>query len=188
MNHDNDTPEKKHGIAVVLSLLFTGAGHFYAEKEEKGTILLVVYIALGIFAAVSGGIGLIFLIPFWIWGMIDASGAVDEYNSRIKREANEKQEAKEAEEAAKQAEVEERAKTMIVTSEFVMQLEKISKLHIANFLTDEEYQSRKKDLILSLIEKTPQESTEDFFAALIPSVEKGYLNKEEVSRIKELLL
>ena len=114
----------------------------------------------------------------------DENAAVDDYNNRIRRETDQKPRDNQTE----QAEVEEKTRSIIVTSEFVMQLEKISKLHIANFLTDEEYQSEKRTLILSLVKNPLQESKEDFFAALVPSIEKGYLSPEEVSQIKELLL
>ena len=80
------------------------------------------------------------------------------------------------------------AKTTTNSTDFIEQLEKISKLHAATFLTDEEWKTRKNDLILSLLEKPPQEGAEDFFTALVPSVQKGYLDEEEVAQIKGLLL
>ena len=189
MSYDNDIPKKRStGIAVVLSILITGAGHLYADKEEKGVIFIIVYIVLAILAAATGGIGLVILIPFWIWGIVDASNAVDEYNvAENKKAIQKRQDEQEAQREAKEKE-EANKKETISVEDFVTQLEKLSKLHITEFLTDEEYNARKKEMILSLLDKKLPGSPEDFFTALIPSVEKGYLNKEEVARIKEILL
>ena len=188
-----DQLEKKStGVAVVLSILFTGAGHLYAGKEEKGGILLIIYVVLAILAAATSGIGLLFLIPFWIWGIIDSSNAVDEYNAeQTRKETRKRQDEQKAQEERKAKETaarEAKEKETISAENFVSQLGKLSKLHTTGFLTDEEYGSRKKDLILSLLDKQLPGSPEDFFTTLIPSVEKGHLNKEEVTQIKELLL
>ena len=184
MDQDNDTLEEKNAtIAVVLSILFTGAGHLYAGKESRGTTLLVIYFALAVLSAVTGGLLLIALLPFWLWGIIDANHLVDEHNIRVRKATQERQ----AEQEEAKAEQEEVKKQTIASLDFVMRLEKISKLHIVKFLTEEEYLSQKKDLILSLLEKKPREDTVDFFSALIPSMEKGYLTEAEISQIKKFV-
>ena len=193
MDQDNDTLKEK-GIAIVLSILFTGAGHLYAGKESRGAILLVIYFLLAILSVTSGGILLVALFPFWLWGIFDANRLVDEHNIRLRKatqaeqdKAKAEQDKAKAEQDKAKAEQEEVKKQTIASSDFVMRLEKISKLHSAKFLTEEEYLSQKKDLILSLLEKKPREDAVDFFSALIPSIEKGYLTETEISQIKKFV-
>ena len=186
MDQDNDTLKEK-GIAIVLSILFTGAGHLYAGKESRGAILLVIYFLLAILSVTSGGILLVALFPFWLWGIFDANRLVDEHNIRLRKATQAEQDKAKAEQDKAKAEQEEVKKQTIASSDFVMRLEKISKLHSAKFLTEEEYLSQKKDLILSLLEKKPREDAVDFFSALIPSIEKGYLTETEISQIKKFV-
>ena len=43
MSQDIDTlQEKNTAIAIALSVLWTGAGHLYVGKENKGAILLII--------------------------------------------------------------------------------------------------------------------------------------------------
>ena len=184
MSQDIDTlQEKNTAIAIALSVLWTGAGHLYVGKENKGAILLIIYIVLVILAVATGGVFLVALFPFWIWGIFDASKVVDEHNSQLKKAKEERQ----AEQKKAQAEQEKIRKETTNTSEFVEQIEKLSKLHSANFLSEDEYKAKKKDLILSLLDKKPQDDPIDFFAALVPSIEKGYLTEEEISQIKKFV-
>ena len=171
----------------MLSILFTGAGHLYAGKESRGAILLVIYFLLAILSVTSGGILLVALFPFWLWGIFDANRLVDEHNIRLRKATQAEQDKAKAEQDKAKAEQEEVKKQTIASSDFVMRLEKISKLHSAKFLTEEEYLSQKKDLILSLLEKKPREDAVDFFSALIPSIEKGYLTETEISQIKKFV-
>ena len=184
MDQDNDTLEEKNAtVAVVLSILFTGAGHLYAGKESQGTTLLVIYFALAVLSAVTGGVLLIALFPFWLWGIFDVNYLVEEHNIRVRKATQERQ----AEQEKAQAEQEKIRKETTDTSEFVEQIEKLSKLHSANFLSEDEYSSQKKDLILSLLDKKPQDDPIDFFTALVPSIEKKYLTEEEISQIKKFV-
>ena len=87
MSQDTDTlQEKNTAIAIVLSVLWTGAGHLYVGKENKGAILLIIYLVLCVLAVATGGVFLVALFPFWIWGIFDASQVVDEHNSQLKRQ------------------------------------------------------------------------------------------------------
>ena len=184
MNQDTDTlQEKNTAIAIALSVLWTGAGHLYVGKENKGAILLIIYLVLCVLAVATGGVFLVALFPFWIWGIFDASQVVDEHNSQLKRAKEKRQ----AEQEKAEAEAEKIQKETTDTSEFVEQIEKLSKLHAANFLSEDEYLSKKKDLILSLLDKKPQDNPIDFFAALVSSVERGYLTEEEISQIKKFV-
>ena len=184
MNNVNEnTKEKSAAIATALSFLWTGVGHVYAGKEERGVVLIVVYLVLAILSASTMGMFLILLLPFWIWGMIDASKAANEHNSQLKKA----KEDREAEQEKAQAKKEQIRKETTDTSEFVEQIEKLSKLYAANFLSEDEYLAKKKALILSLLDKKPQGDPIDFFAALVPSIEKKYLTEEEVSQIKKFV-
>ena len=179
----NQTLQKNNGLAIVLSVLWTGAGHLYVGKETIGITLLIIYFLLAVISVSTGGMFLIVLFPFWIWGIFDAYRLANEYNSGLLKATEERQAEQE------KAEIEQKVieKQTIKSSNFVTQLEKISKLHAAKFLSEEEYMSQKKDLILSLLDKKPQEAAIDFFSALIPSIEKGYLTEEEISQIKKFV-
>ena len=165
--------EKNNTIAVLLSLFITGAGQIYAGATTRGIIQIVIYLKLWFLTGVTLGAMWIVLIPYWIWGMIDANKQANNFNSKMARE---------------QANAEEEARKTIAASEFITQLEKISKLHGANLLNQEEYNSRKKDLILSLTDRKPREDAEDFLTALIPSIERKYLSEAEVAQIKKLVI
>ena len=115
--------------------------------------------------------------------MIDARKAANEHNSQLKKA----KEDREAEQEKAQAEKEQIRKETTDTSEFVEQIEKLSKLYAANFLSEDEYLAKKKALILSLLNKKPQGDPIDFFAALVPSIGKKYLTEEEVSQIKKFV-
>lgn len=64
MNH------KSPGMAMVLSLLFTGAGQVYCGKVGRG----IAFFLAAVFSAVLilAVIGLILLPIIWIWAMVDA--------------------------------------------------------------------------------------------------------------------
>ena len=184
MSQDIDTlQEKNTAIAIALSVLWTGAGHLYVGKENKGVVLLIIYFVLAILSVSTGGVFLVALFPFWIWGIFDARRVVDEHNSQLKKAKEERL----AEQEKAQVEQEKIRKETTDTSEFVEQIEKLSKLHSANFLSEDEYKAKKKDLILSLLDKKPQDDPIDFFAALVPSIEKKYLTEEEISQIKKFV-
>ena len=55
---------KTPGIAVLLSMLWFGAGHLYANKAATGVILMMVDAAIGCIALT--GLGLIVAVPVWI--------------------------------------------------------------------------------------------------------------------------
>ena len=184
MAQETDTREEKNtAIAIILSILWTGVGHLYAGKENRGTVLLIVYFVLCVLAVATGGVFLVALLPFWVWGIYDASQAVEEHNDQLKKAVQEREE----EQKKAEAEAEKIRKETTDTSEFVEQIEKLSKLHAANFLSEDEYLAKKKDLILSLLDKKPQGDPIDFFAALVPSIEKKYLTEEEVGQIKKFV-
>ena len=122
-------------------------------------------------------------LPFLLWGVYDASQAIDAHNDQLKKAVQEREEERKKAEA----EAEKIRKETTDTGEFVEQIEKLSKLYAANFLSEDEYLAKKKALILSLLDKKPQGDSIDFFAALVPSIEKKYLTEEEVSQIKKFV-
>tara|TARA_Y100001936_G_scaffold142089_1_gene138591 strand:- start:4680 stop:5180 length:501 start_codon:yes stop_codon:yes gene_type:complete len=77
---------KGTGTCVALALVLgffglCGVGHFYINKIERGIVLLIIGIILGVIAWVSMGIGLVAFIPFLAWTVYDAHKWIKYYNS-----------------------------------------------------------------------------------------------------------
>lgn len=70
---------KDTGVAIILSFLWTGLGQLYAGQTTKGIILCVACLFLSALTALTC-VGIVLLLPFWIWGMFDASASVEEWN------------------------------------------------------------------------------------------------------------
>ena len=75
--------EKDNAIAVLLSLLITGAGQIYAGATTRGIIQVVIYLMLWMLTGVTLGLMWIVLIPYWIWGMFDTNKQVKKYNYNL---------------------------------------------------------------------------------------------------------
>jgi TM2 domain-containing membrane protein YozV len=166
------TQRKEPWVAVLLSFLLAGLGQIYAGAAERGAIQLVCAVVLFFLVVLSGGIFIIFSFPFWIWVMFDAYAQVQAFNGKVEhQEWNTKNEAQQT----------------ISAKDFVAQFHKLAKLHSASLLSEEEFLSRKKQQILTLVDRKPRESTEDFLAALIPLIEQKYLSTSEVEQIKKLV-
>lgn len=76
---------KSEGTTLVLTIAlgifgFGGIGHIYLGKILRGIVILIVGIILLGIAIASMGIGLIILIPFAIWVILDARKLCREYN------------------------------------------------------------------------------------------------------------
>lgn len=75
---------KSPGIAVLLSFLFLGAGHLYANRIGPGVALIVYEVFLGILSATV--VGLVVSVPLWLISvpivMILAANAAGDYNRR----------------------------------------------------------------------------------------------------------
>lgn len=71
---------KDPGIAVLLSFLWTGAGQVYAGDINRGITLIVISFFFLLLSLASGGLLLCFLLPYWIWGMFDASAQARKHN------------------------------------------------------------------------------------------------------------
>lgn len=196
------TKKKSPGIAVLLSFFFTGAGQLYAENISKGITLLIIYFILAPLTVATAGVLFIILLPYWIWGMVDAKKQVEEYNDDLSRqlyrlktiEKNNKIE-KERAERAKYAQKNlnnnntvKKNNNKIKTADFVSRLKKISKLRESNFLDDEECKNQKNKLISSLNRNQPEDSPEDFLSELISLKEENHINEEDIKEIKKYVL
>ena len=77
-------PPKSPGIAVLLSFLWLGAGHLYAEKVGTGVVLLIWNFLLVVLGFTF--VGLIVAFPLWLVSapivMILASSAANRFNER----------------------------------------------------------------------------------------------------------
>jgi TM2 domain-containing membrane protein YozV len=69
---------KNAGIALLISFFIPGVGSLYAGKTSTGVIILVGFIVSCVLTLVV--IGILGVIGFWIWGMIDAYQAAQEWN------------------------------------------------------------------------------------------------------------
>jgi TM2 domain-containing membrane protein YozV len=66
----NPLTGKQPVVAVLLSFFFPGVGQLYNADSKKGLIMVAAYLlCLGVSAA---GIGLLAILPIWIWSSIDA--------------------------------------------------------------------------------------------------------------------
>lgn len=76
---------KSAGVAVLLSLVFTGAGHWYVGRVGRGFVFFgLAFVSALLIVAV---IGLIMLPVIWICAAIDASRCAQEHNRRLLSEA-----------------------------------------------------------------------------------------------------
>jgi len=77
-------PAKSKGTAVLLTFLWLGAGHMYAEKIGVGIALAIIDTFLVLLGLT--GIGLIIAFPIWIVLFIIAAllsaSAVEQFNAK----------------------------------------------------------------------------------------------------------
>ena len=85
----NRPPEwKSMGVTIVLTVVLGifglgGIGHIYLGKIIKGIVILIVGIIIAVIAVVTGGIGLIILIPYAIWVVYDSWKLCKYYNNYL---------------------------------------------------------------------------------------------------------
>ena len=70
---------KNEGLAAVLSFFITGAGQIYNGQLMKGIFLFVFQLFNLVLCAI--GIGVIFLIVVWVYGIWDAYNMAKKINS-----------------------------------------------------------------------------------------------------------
>jgi TM2 domain-containing membrane protein YozV len=105
--------EKSAGVAAVLSFFIAGLGQLYVGKIQRGVIILIVYIMLGIlsyallftmvtdifnitedtFSIDTGVFAVILLLGvisfiIWIWNIFDAYKLANEYNDSVRAGGN----------------------------------------------------------------------------------------------------
>jgi TM2 domain-containing membrane protein YozV len=73
--------QKSAGIAIVLSLLFTGAGQWYVGRVGRGFAFLGAAFVSGLLCLVV--IGFILLPIVYIWAAIDANKLANEHNAAL---------------------------------------------------------------------------------------------------------
>jgi hypothetical protein len=69
-------------LAILLSILWVGTGHFYAGRTDAVPIVLVCVNAFLILLTLFCFIGILFWIPLVIWACIDARNAALDFNRR----------------------------------------------------------------------------------------------------------
>ena len=79
---------KSMGVTIVLTVVlgifgFGGIGHLYLGKIIKGIVILIVGIIIAVIAVVTGGIGLIILIPYALWVIYDSYKQCKHYNNYL---------------------------------------------------------------------------------------------------------
>ena len=72
---------KSGGVAILLSLLFTGAGHWYCGETGRGFAFLGGAILAALMLLVF--VGILALPAVWIWAAIDANKAAERHNRRL---------------------------------------------------------------------------------------------------------
>ena len=96
---------KSSGVALLLGILLTGGGQFYAGKTSRGLAIMLFGVLLAMSSVIAlvimffEGVNLqespgtyavlaitsLFLILFWLWTLYDAHKLVEEYNDTILR-------------------------------------------------------------------------------------------------------
>lgn len=96
-NYHNDRmtyilSQKNAGIGIILSFIYAGMGHLYAEQIGKGLLIMIVYFVLLLFAGFLTFIeptlvivGFAIVIVFWVWAMYDVNKIIKEYNEYLLR-------------------------------------------------------------------------------------------------------
>ena len=71
--------EKSVAVAALLSIVFSGIGHFYIGLNQKGIMFIVAYIVSAILILLF--IGFILVIAVWIWALIDVIKSTNALNA-----------------------------------------------------------------------------------------------------------
>jgi TM2 domain-containing membrane protein YozV len=69
---------KNPGLALLISFFLPGVGSLYASKTNTGIVIIIGYIVSWLLVFVV--IGIVGVVGFWIWGMIDAYHAAQAWN------------------------------------------------------------------------------------------------------------
>jgi TM2 domain-containing membrane protein YozV len=72
---------KSTALAILLSLVFTGAGHWYVGRIGRGFAFFLAVIVAAILTTAL--IGLLLLPVVWIWAAIDARNCATAHNALL---------------------------------------------------------------------------------------------------------
>lgn len=165
-------------IAILLSLIISGAGQIYNGEIGKGITMIVACIFC--WAASPLVFPIFILIALWIWGMVDANTKAKEFNEALKIRLN-------SEDLSQREAAEQQAMT-VTSQEFVTQIEKFFKLFQNGLLSEAEFEAKKKEAITILSVKKLRETPEDFLTSIIPLIQKKILTEHEITQIKGAVL
>jgi TM2 domain-containing membrane protein YozV len=72
---------KSAGLAILLSLVFTGAGHWYVGRIGRGIAFFAAAFVSGLLILAVVGL---FLLPIvWVWAAIDANKCAQQHNQLL---------------------------------------------------------------------------------------------------------
>lgn len=186
--------EKKNPIITFCLnfFLFSGAGLLYlgGKYTNKGLIYMSITFGLVLFSIFTFGIGLILLLPWHIWALVDGFNSTNECNQAIElknKDIIEQSNSKISsdEQIAKENDVNS---LKVKCNDFVSKLEKYYKLFTNNVITEEEFKENKQKQINNIILYKVAEDPEDFLAVIIDLKTKGVLTDEELQKIKKAIL
>jgi TM2 domain-containing membrane protein YozV len=72
---------KSTGLAILCSLVFTGAGHWYVGRIGRGFAFFFAVVIAAILTTAL--IGLLLLPIIWIWAAIDARNCANAHNALL---------------------------------------------------------------------------------------------------------
>ncbi|SST04097.1 Uncharacterised protein [Acinetobacter baumannii] len=157
---EKTTTSHDPALAGVFSFIITGAGQLYNGEIAKG---------LGLFIAAVICIFIFFPLAFipWIFSIFDAFNTAKLLNQQFIETEN--------------------SKNTVDVSIVVSQFKKLSALFDADMITQEELDSKKKELIYEISLTTLKMDSLEFLAELAPLKQKGILTDDDITNIKKVI-
>ncbi|MEQ5043282.1 hypothetical protein ABN117_08970 [Providencia manganoxydans] len=147
-------------LAGVFSFIITGAGQLYNGEIAKGLgLFIAAVICIVIFFPLA-------LIP-WIFSIFDAFNTAKLLNQQFIETEN--------------------RKNNVDVSNVINQFKKLSALFDADMITQEELDSKKKELIYEISTNYLSMDSLEFLAELAPLKQKGILTDEDITNIKKVI-
>jgi hypothetical protein len=186
---------KAEGTAQLLDFFLPGAGHIYGTAGEKGVGLLVANILCAItvpFVYVTFIVNII----LWIYALATATSVTRGRNSRIIEAQNmirssaQDAQQEEARKRAAQQDMKQRAeaeqRTLVTGREVALELSKLDVLRKMKVVAEPEFQSKKGEFIVALMQKKTRESMADFFMPLGQLFESNVIDQGDIDALKKL--
>ncbi|MFJ5691330.1 hypothetical protein [Providencia stuartii] len=157
---EKTTTSHDPALAGVFSFIITGAGQLYNGEIAKG---------LGLFIAAVLCIFIFFPLAFipWIFSIFDAFSTAKLLNQQFIETEN--------------------RKNNVDVSNVINQFKKLSALFDADMITQEELDSKKKELIYEISTTYLSMDSLEFLAELAPLKQKGILTDEDITNIKKVI-